>query len=215
MSLAGLLAVAVPLGMLHALDADHLVAVSSLGAARPGGAPRSLVYSFRWAMGHGGLLIIVAISALLFHRTMPAMLPGWAERAVGVVLIGTGALALRQLYLDRLGKVAHRHGVVEHAHHLGRRGHDHAPMAIGMLHGLAGSAPAMALIPATLLHPALGLAYVLVFSIGVLIGMLCFGLCLRRTQGLLLDHSPLLADAGRMALGLAAIALGLFWLAVE
>jgi len=216
-SLLALMLVAVPLGMAHALDSDHVLAVSSLAAARDGrNGGRGVAYAARWAIGHGGLLLLVAALVLLLHWNMPAPLPYWAERLVGVILVATGLSACWRVLQNRRSRVSHRHGDVEHAHALGRPPalrHEHAPMAVGMVHGLAGSGPAMALIPATLLHPALGLAYVLVFSAGVLLGMLTFGVCLRSFQGLLLRRAPLLADIGRATIGLLAMAAGAFWLA--
>jgi hypothetical protein len=91
--------------------------------------------------------------------------------------------------------------------------HDHAPILVGIVHGLAGSAPALALIPATLYQPTLGLSYVLIFSAGVLAGMLTFGILLSRGQRFLLRHHPLLFDGGRAMLGAGAAILGVFWLA--
>ena len=77
--------------MAHALDPDHVLAVSSLAVRksdRPGA--RAVAYAVQWAMGHGGLLLLVAAAALFLHRELPTPLPYWAERLVGVILIATG-----------------------------------------------------------------------------------------------------------------------------
>jgi len=213
----GLIAVAVPLGMAHALDADHVLAVSALTATKGRvGASRGGAYAVRWAIGHGGLLMLVAAASLCLHFVLPATLPFWAERFVGVILVVTGALAILKLTKDRRGAIEHRHDGFSHTHgRVGGRRHDHSPTLVGMVHGLAGSAPALALIPATLLHPALGLAYVLTFSLGVLAGMLAFGLCLRIFQQALLKRAPLIADIARGALGALAILIGAIWFAAR
>ncbi|MEY4269785.1 MAG: hypothetical protein RLZZ58_1001, partial [Pseudomonadota bacterium] len=87
-----------------------------------------------------------------------------------------------------------------------------APVAVGMVHGTAGSAAALALVPMTLYRPELGLTYVLVFSIGVMAGMMGFGVVFGQLQLLLGQHLPRILQGFRGAVGVAAIGLGLTWL---
>ena len=191
-----------PLGFVHALDVDHVVAVSSL-AARDDGRRASLRYAALWALGHGGLLMLIALAALLFHWALPPALPFWAERLVGGILIVAGVSMLWTLFRG--------HSIAApHAHNFRLR----APLAVGMVHGTAGSAAALALIPMSLYRPELGLAYVLVFSIGVMVGMVGFGLGLGQIQSWLGKHVPGALRAFRTMIGVAAIGLGLSWLQV-
>lgn len=191
-----------PLGFVHALDTDHVMAVSSL-AAREDGRRASIRYAALWALGHGGLLMLIALAALLFQWALPPALPYWAERLVGVILIVAGASMLWALF--RGHSLAKPHG---HISNLRLR----APLAVGMVHGAAGSAAALALIPMTLYRPELGLAYVLVFSIGVMAGMMGFGLGLGQVQSWLAQRWPRVLFGCRAAIGVAAIGLGLTWL---
>ena len=63
------------------------------------------------------------------------------------------------------------------AHAGGHNRANHAPILVGMMHGLAGSAPALALVP-VVAHGQLWMAltYLVLFSVGVLLAMLVFGL---------------------------------------
>lgn len=188
-----------PLGFLHALDTDHVMAVSSL-AAREDGRRASLRYAALWSLGHGGLLMLIALAALFFHRALPPALPYWAERLVGVILIVAGASMLWALFKGHGLAPPHRHGAGVPLR---------APLLVGMVHGTAGSAAALALIPMSLYRPELGLAYVLVFSIGAMAGMMGFGLCLGEMQRWLGARTLL---GFRTVIGVAAIGFGLSWL---
>ena len=64
----------------------------------------------------------------------------------------------------------------------------------------------------TFYRPAMGLVYVLVFSLGVLVGMMSFGLALSRLQHWLASTLPQLQNAMRALIGAGAIGMGLFWL---
>jgi sulfite exporter TauE/SafE len=213
-ALPAILAAGFMLGLLHALDADHIVAVSSL-ASRQRRWQNGAAYAARWALGHGAILLLVALAALFFGLHLDQTIGHIAEQAVGVILIISGLAIIRQLHRQRIGLAVHRHGAQLHAHLAAPahgKHHDHTPVLVGLVHGLAGSAPALALIPAALFHPALAAGYVLIFSLGALCGMVLFGLLLGRCQQFLLRHSPRIFDGSRLALGLGATGLGLFWL---
>jgi len=182
------IALAFGLGMLHALDADHIMAVSGL-IANQRSTRDTLRFCFRWAMGHGSVLMLAGFFAFAVGWVLPASLSRFADGVVGVVLIVIGAVVLFNLYRRRIHVHFHSHdGLPDHAHWHSHQAHDktphvrnrhrhrHGPMLVGMLHGLAGTAPLLALIPmATLKSPVLGFVYLMIFSAGVLISMLLFG----------------------------------------
>ncbi|MET0378275.1 MAG: hypothetical protein ABW049_04710 [Spongiibacteraceae bacterium] len=220
-TLGAILILSFALGLLHAFDADHIVAVSSL-SARKRGWKSGVFYAFKWALGHGGILLLVAVATLYFRWQLPAFISYSAEKIVGVILIAAGLSLFWTLHRQRVRLRIHRHGDVVHAHLAtvdntsvaGKTvAHDHTPVLVGIVHGLAGSAPALALIPATLYQPWLATGYVLIFSFGVLTGMVSFGLLLGHGQRFLQRRSPALLDGSRLLLGLCATALGVFWLA--
>jgi|SRR5690606_20595444 len=213
-TLTAILALSFVLGLVHAFDADHVVAVSSL-AQRSRSWKAGIHYAFRWAMGHGGVLLMVAIAASSFRWQLPDYVPHSAEKLVGVILIAAGLSIFWNLHKQRANLHIHRHGDIVHAHLATAEkpsSHDHSPILVGIVHGLAGSAPALALIPVSLYKPYMAVGYMLIFSVGVLAGMVTFGLLLGRFQHFLLLRSPRLFDRSRLMLGLIATALGTLWL---
>lgn len=177
---------AVALGFKHSYDADHLVAVSNLIARSPG-IRSTTVMSVSWAAGH---MLTASIVTVLLFASREAFLRDWLEpleAAVAVMLIALGALSLAWEY-GVLPKFAHRHRhrhdretpEHEHAHvHLLRREHG-AMFGIGIVHGLASNDELLILFVSALSVTSLVglLAGVAVFSAGVVIGMISFGLAL-------------------------------------
>lgn len=191
-----------PLGIIHALDADHIAAVSSL-SGRTNGRRGPIKYALTWSLGHGGLLLLLSVATLMFHWALPPSLPYWAERLVGLVLIAAGASMLWALF--RGHRIAGPHA---HANNLRLK----LPFAVGMLHGLAGSAGMFALIPMTLYQPELGFVYVAIFSLGVMLGMMVFGVFFGQVQAWLGTAMPRMLGALRSMVGIGAIGMGFFWL---
>lgn len=213
-SLLSLLALSLGLGILHAFDADHVVAVSSM-ASRERRWRHSILFALKWAIGHGGVLLVIAAAAMWMKWQLPESLTYLAEKSVGVILIIAGLSIFWTFRQQRIAVRIHQHGDQVHAHLTTPdqpQRHEHAPVLVGIVHGVAGSAPAIALIPATMYSSALGIGYIVLFSLGVLFGMAGFGLLLGQTQKLLLNHSPRLFDVSRILLGIAATVLGVVWL---
>ena len=84
------------LGLVHAFDADHVMAVSALSAEKPG-IKRTFFYSSHWALGHSGVLLGLGFLLLLFGFSLPDNFVYLAELAVGVLLIGLGAFLLLRM----------------------------------------------------------------------------------------------------------------------
>lgn len=154
------------LGMLHAFDPDHVAAVGGMSAGRD--ARPVWLFSLHWSFGHGTALIAVALFVFIVGTAIPERLSAYAEKSVGFVLIIIGVMALYRIMRDYLFPHAEKHQQAALA----------APV-VGLLHGTAGSAPLLALVPlAQLSQPALGVFYVLFFSLGVLLAMTGFGLAI-------------------------------------
>jgi len=157
------LLIALILGLRHASDPDHLVAVTSLVAADGGDVRGAARLGAWWGAGHAGALIAIGIPLILFKSTMPAWLEGGAETAVGVVILLLGLrVVAKWLRGDfRAGRHPHRRltGSIahHHLHHGGEREHRHRSvrtpqqaLGIGLLHGLAGSGAVALLLIAAL-----------------------------------------------------------------
>jgi cytochrome c biogenesis protein CcdA len=182
----GILALGFLLGMQHALEADHVAAVSSI-AARRSDVGDIVKHGLTWGLGHTLTLFVFAGAAILFGHAIPERLAQPLETAVGLMLVGLGAHVLWRLWRDRVHFHAHGHGdgtVHIHAHsHAGetvphaRAAHSHAhgfrwrTLLVGLMHGMAGSAALLVLAVSQAASPAAGLAYIALFGIGSMIGM--------------------------------------------
>ncbi|MDH4237327.1 MAG: hypothetical protein OEV17_08795, partial [Nitrospira sp.] len=147
------------LGLRHALDADHLAAVSTVLAQRPSLRASGAV-GLWWGIGHTLTLLIVGSVVLAFGIRIPPQFELIAESGVGVLLIVLGGTLAVKLYRERWHLHSHHHDGDAHVHlHSHQREEDHRhrhwmadsvrPLCIGMAHGLAGSAALMLIILAT------------------------------------------------------------------
>src|SRR4051812_44167601 len=105
----GILGLGFLLGMQHALEADHIAAVSSI-AARRSEFSDIVKHGLTWGLGHTCTLFIFAGLAILLGHAIPDHVARPIEAAVGVMLIGLGAHVLWRLWRDRVHFHAHRHG---------------------------------------------------------------------------------------------------------
>ncbi len=210
------------LGLRHAMDADHIAAVSTVLARHPSVRASGLI-GFFWGMGHTLVLLLVGGAVLALDVTIPETLALAFEFGVGLMLVGLGLSVAIRLIRERWHLHAHEHGGERHLHfHSHQAGVDHAhshwlrrsiqPLLIGMAHGLAGSAALMLLVLSTVTTLGQGMAYILVFGSGSILGMMLLGLAISLPvvysrfygrQALLAVQG--LASIGSIALGLAMI----------
>ena len=182
----GILGLGFLLGMQHALEADHIAAVSSI-AARRSRIGDIVKHGLTWGLGHTLTLFAFAGAALLLGQAIPEDVARPMETAVGIMLVGLGAHVLWRLWRDRVHfhKHGHADGTVHiHAHsHANetvaheRAAHVHAhgfrwrTLLIGLMHGMAGSAALLVLAVSQASSPAVGLGYVALFGVGSMVGM--------------------------------------------
>jgi cytochrome c biogenesis protein CcdA len=190
------------LGMRHATDADHVIAVTTI-LNRSRRFVHSTIIGALWGLGHTMTVVAVGILIIVFNVVIPPPVGLAMEFAVALMLIALGVLNLtgvaRQV-TERLTPPAPLHGHPhehlhahadapdEHAHghaHLHGHGSDPRlglvetfgwfqllrPVAVGLVHGLAGSAAVALLVLATIDETGAAIAYLVVFSIGVAAGM--------------------------------------------
>jgi len=184
----GVLGLGFLLGMQHALEADHIAAVSSI-AARRTHVGDIVKHGLTWGLGHTLTLFAVAGAAIWLGRAIPETFARPLETAVGIMLLGLGAHVLWRLWRDRVHFHKHGHddGTVHiHAHsHAGetaphaRAAHAHAhahgfrwrTLLVGLMHGMAGSAALLVLAVSQASSPAIALGYIALFGIGSMVGM--------------------------------------------
>ncbi len=180
-SIGSVMVLGLVLGLKHALDADHVAAVATIVSERRNLLSSSLVGAL-WGVGHTLSLLIAGVAVIVLHVQIGARLALALEFGVAVMLIGLGANALRavarggrvHLHVHEHGGRLHWHphthepeGALPSHHRIGVR-----PLLIGMVHGLAGSAALMLLVLSSIPSPLIGFAYIGVFGIGSIGGML-------------------------------------------
>ena len=225
------------LGLKHATDADHVVAVATIAADRREGILRSVWIGASWGLGHTVPLPIVGAAVLTVPDRLLSPLEGVSahlEFVVGVMLAVLGALALWNLARGRLHLHSHLHADRPHVHihathshpspttgarpargHGRRHGIREAvrptfrprSFAIGMVHGLAGSAAVMlALLPA-IDSAAVGAGYLALFGAGTIISMSAITLAMSAPLAAASRLAPL-RTAMVAAAGIASLAVG-------
>lgn len=184
-----------------------------------------------WGCGHSGGTWLLGAMAILFREAIPVdSVSEWSERFVGVILIGIGLWSAQRVLRSRMhmseappsdapataaaaGAHGHRHGHSNGHSHARGRGHGRAALGVGTLHGLAGTSHLLGILPALAL-PSRGdsIVYVVAFGLGSIIAMTAFaavlgGLAARGAVSGKLQRSLMSAAS------LAAIGIGVFWLA--
>jgi nickel/cobalt exporter len=209
------------LGLLHALDADHIMAISSMASGQNSrhqsvwSIGRMIGFCVRWAVGHAAILLALATLFIFAKFELPAIVLSLAEKFIGVLLMGLGCWILWTLWCHNITLETHSHDNITHTHlaQPDQQHQNHPPILVGIVHGLAGSAPVLGIIPALETNNAwLGLAYVGVFSLGVLITMLVFGCFLGKLQRWLSDWGQRLFQISRVCIAFTSIGFGSFWL---
>ena len=206
MNLLTVIGVGFLLGVRHATDPDHVIAVTTI-VSRQQSIRHAGLIGILWGLGHTITILFVGAAIILFNLAIPPRIGLAMELAVGLMLILLGILNLTgvtQWVTNRLTPAhpevihshTHTHGgyVHEHVHghepdvhlHLEQQPQGHfqsvlqrmgiyqfvRPLAVGIVHGLAGSAAVALLVLATIGDPRWAIAYLLVFGIGTIAGMM-------------------------------------------
>jgi high-affinity nickel-transport protein len=172
------------LGLRHALDVDHLAAVSTIVSQRRS-IWRSALVGVVWGIGHTTSLLVVAIAVIALHAEISPGIGQVLELGVAIMLMTLGARLLATvlrggaIHMHVHDHAGHAH-VHPHVHAPDAPGHDHGPsrhhhhrrpFLVGLVHGLAGSGALMLAVAATIPDPALAIAYVVIFGVGSIGGM--------------------------------------------
>lgn len=196
------------LGIRHATDPDHVIAVTTI-VSRQRSIRHAGLIGILWGLGHTITIFFVGTAIILFNLAIPPRIGLAMELAVGLMLILLGVLNLTgvtQWVTERFTPThtdagvihshAHRHGQDAHAHihshnpevHFHLEEHPQGrlqkaldrmglyqllrPLGVGIVHGLAGSAAVALLVLTTIRDPRWAIAYLLVFGIGTIGGMM-------------------------------------------
>jgi sulfite exporter TauE/SafE len=213
------------LGLRHALDADHVAAVSTF-VTQDRSVLRSCLRGTFWGLGHTTALLGAGVAVVAFKLQISPALERGLERVVAIVLVGLGAhVVVRTLSVVSLHRHEHSHGGPPHRHlhaHLGdvdEHRHLHLwrgapqPLLMGLLHGLAGSGALVLLVLTTMPSPAAAVVYILVFGVGSTAGMLLLSGLIGVPFALTAGGSRTLGTALQLVVGACSILVGMLMLA--
>lgn len=186
-------------GVRHAMEPDHLAAVSTL-VAEQRSVRASVSFAAMWGLGHAAMLIAVGGLLVLLGCEMPPAFAAIAELGVAVMLVFLGARALL-----RARKRTPEQHVAQTGHGSHRR-----PLVVGIVHGLAGSGALTALVFAAGHKPMAGLVFMTLYGAGAMLGMSALAGVLRlplaRIASTARGTSTLLAISG-----VASVVIGVAW----
>lgn len=231
------------LGMRHATDPDHVIAVTTIVSQQRNTRRAALIGIF-WGLGHTATILTVGSAIILFNLVIPVRLGLAMELSVGLMLIVLGAWnllsfsrAIPETALNGPGSIvhshSHSHGGVTHTHlHVHASGQAHStlddslhkldgtfgkrgfyqairPVLVGTVHGLAGSAAIALLILASIRNPRWAIAYLLVFGVGTIAGMMLITMSIASAFRFVGDRFQIFGRRLAMATGVLSVAFGL------
>jgi ABC-type nickel/cobalt efflux system permease component RcnA len=232
------------LGMRHATDPDHVIAVATI-VSRQRSIRQAALIGVLWGLGHTVTILVVGSAIILFGIVIPTRVGLTMELSVGLMLILLGILNLTGIMRwiteiltpSQLGHHSHSHGhgdyIHSHAHGHSPEKHGHAdtatpvgwmdrtfgrlglyqivrPLAIGIVHGLAGSAAVALLVLTTIRVPSWAVLYLLVFGIGTVAGMMLITAAIAVPFTLSENRFARLNRGLGVVSGLVSLAFGLF-----
>jgi high-affinity nickel-transport protein len=243
-TLLSIIALGFFLGMRHATDPDHVIAVTTI-VSRQRSMRHATLIGALWGLGHTLTILVVGSAIILFGIVIPARVGLTMELSVGLMLILLGVLNLsgimrwinETLIPSQPGHHSHPHGhgdyIHSHPHGHSPENHGHPeeatpvgwmdrvfgrmglyqilrPLAVGIVHGLAGSAAVALLVLATIRVPSWAVLYLLVFGIGTVAGMMLITAAIAIPFTLSENRFAQLSRGLGLASGLVSLAFGLF-----
>jgi high-affinity nickel permease len=211
------------LGLQHAVEADHLAAVSAIDSEKKNIFSAAIVGGL-WGVGHTISLFLVGVLVIFLKLQISETVEAKLEAIVGGMLVLLGLNALRKLFTAKeIHAHTHEHGERAHTHfHLHGEESDEKPgekshhgfsprsVFIGMIHGLAGSAALMLLVVPIIASPLVALAYILIFGVGSIGGMMLMSFIIGLPFHFTANNFVYLNKAIRLGAGIFSLCLGMF-----
>lgn len=232
LSLISILVLGFVLGMRHATDADHVVAVSTI-VSRERRIGSAAWIGALWGAGHTITIFAVGVGIIVFTLVIPPRVGLSMEFSVGLMLVLLGWMNLRGLgknwtanasSTNLTSRAAHTHGEDGHTHAIADRSVDTMdrwfrrwslyqwlrPLIVGLVHGLAGSA-AIALLVLTTIHDSRwAVAYLFIFGVGTIAGMMVITIAMASALNYAGSRSQWINQRLSLATGFLSVAFGLF-----
>jgi sulfite exporter TauE/SafE len=221
-TIGGFLLLGLLVGTTHALEADHLAAMSTLATDGKG---RLALRGVAWGIGHTLMLFVLSAAVFLFSVVLTEARAASLEFAVGVMLVVLGLDVLRRMVHKRVHFHLHAHqGGAPHLHahshagpaasptshhHVHPAGFPWRALVVGLVHGAAGSAGLIALAAATTGSASMALSYVLSFGLGSMLGMAALSAVVSLPLARIETVSARANTWLQVAVAVAAVAIGL------
>jgi hypothetical protein len=204
MDLLPLLLTPLVMGFAHALEPDHMAAVTTFVTRRP--TPReSIGFGLRWGVGHSAAILVVGLALIATGVRIPDSIRNGLEFGVGTLLLGLGLTLLWNVIHGGAHALAHRGG---HTHP-----HRRGSLWVGVAHGLSGTTALLTLLPVTLIHsPWAAAGYLFLFGVGTTLAMALYA----GIAGMVFHQAgqrlPALGGSLRATTALGSAGLGIFWM---
>ena len=243
-TLLSIIALGFFLGMRHATDPDHVIAVTTI-VSRQRNIRHAALIGVLWGLGHTITILLVGSGIILFGIVIPPRLGLSMELSVGLMLVLLGIMNLTGMmrWISNSLSPAHRHEhahehahgdfIHSHAHSHSPEAHGHSekatpvnwmdrafgrlglyqiirPLAVGIVHGLAGSAAVALLVLTTIRVPAWAVLYLLVFGVGTVAGMMLITAAIAVPFTISNNRFARLNRGLGLASGVLSLAFGLF-----
>ena len=222
LSTISILLIGFALGLQHAVEADHLAAVSTIVSEKKSLLTASVVGGF-WGLGHTIALFVVGALVVFLKLQISETTEARLETMVGVMLMLLGSNAIRKLFSAETVHIhKHEHDGREHIHIHSHEAdsesshHRFSPRSIliGVVHGLAGSAALMLLILPVIPSPTVALLYIVIFGIGSIGGMMAMSILIGLPFHFTAGRFNALNSAIRLTAGVFSLCLGI-WIVYE
>jgi high-affinity nickel-transport protein len=216
------------LGMRHSTDADHVVAISTI-VSKQRSIRNAAVIGSVWGLGHTITIFIVGSLIILFGVEIPPRLGLSMEFCVAIMLVLLGILNLTGVmqkvtawftpaiapkdsvaFEPNKNRSSRMEKLLDNS--VGRLGVYQCirPLAIGLVHGLAGSAAVALLVLSTIHSPVWATVYLLVFGAGTIVGMMCMTAMIAAPLAFAGDRFAKLGKYLGAASGMASLCFGSF-----
>ena len=223
MSYSTILLLAFVIGMGHALETDHLAAVSNM-LVQKGGRRALIARGTFWGLGHTLALFGFCAVVVILGLTISGRAQAGLEFTVGVMIVALGSQTLWRLQRDRVHIHVHKHGDCKHMHAHSHKGetlphnearHDHThlrtnakALGVGLVHGAAGSGALLVLTVSATQSIGQALAYFAVFGLGSMAGMVALSTVVSFPLLLAQRGANWLRTGTSAAIGIAALWIG-------
>lgn len=211
-------------GMSHALEADHLAAVAALSSKRSS-RHQFVLRGAWWGVGHTIALFAICGLVIVAGLSISTGIEAGLELCVGIMIAGLGGHVLLTMRRRKIHFHVHDHDGDRHIHahshagdprphgeilhdHTHRAGSPHRALAVGLVHGAAGSGALLVLVVAAAQSAATGLAYVAAFGIGSIAGMAALSFVVSFPLTALQRGAAWLNTATTVAIGAVALFIG-------